>query len=259
MMRKYLHAAFSFISILAKGKEFSDDTMQKSVYAFPFVGAVIFLVCSLISLLVYYLTENVQLTAVFFLISGATVNRGLHYDGLADVCDAAGSGKRGEEFRKILKDSRIGSFGVMGLIFHFLLAYVCIEAIFAYCLKEFSLTAFAAIMVAAGMWSRLGLLALPFSSSVFEPQENAYSTAKAMFGNFEKIYFIYWYIFLFFACSICLNASFVIICSMVTLLVTCPLHRLAQRENGYNGDFLGAACLLWENAFFVSFLLYMHL
>ncbi len=41
--------------------------------------------------------------------------RGLHADGLADVADAWGSMARGERFFEIMKDSRVGAFGVMGL------------------------------------------------------------------------------------------------------------------------------------------------
>lgn len=40
----------------------------------------------------------------------------LHLDGLADLCDGLGSGRRGEGMRAVMKDSRIGAFGVMGLI-----------------------------------------------------------------------------------------------------------------------------------------------
>lgn len=44
------------------------------------------------------------------------LTRGLHWDGFADLCDAAGSGATGEKFGQILKDSRLGAFGGMGLV-----------------------------------------------------------------------------------------------------------------------------------------------
>lgn len=44
------------------------------------------------------------------------LTRGLHWDGLADLCDATGSGASGEKFGQILKDSRLGAFGAMGLV-----------------------------------------------------------------------------------------------------------------------------------------------
>ena len=41
---------------------------------------------------------------------------GLHWDGLADMGDAEGSGTSGERFREILCDSRLGAFGALRLI-----------------------------------------------------------------------------------------------------------------------------------------------
>lgn len=41
--------------------------------------------------------------------------RGLHWDGVADLADACGSGARGERFWQILRDSRLGAFGGMAL------------------------------------------------------------------------------------------------------------------------------------------------
>ena len=40
---------------------------------------------------------------------------GLHWDGLADMGDAEGSGASGERFREILRDSRLGAFGALRL------------------------------------------------------------------------------------------------------------------------------------------------
>jgi adenosylcobinamide-GDP ribazoletransferase len=40
----------------------------------------------------------------------------LHLDGWGDLWDGIGSGKRGEAMRAVMKDSRIGSFGVAGIV-----------------------------------------------------------------------------------------------------------------------------------------------
>ena len=53
-----------------------------------------------------------------WLLAGINVflTRGLHWDGWADLWDAWGSGAQGETFWTVLKDSRTGAFGVMGLV-----------------------------------------------------------------------------------------------------------------------------------------------
>ncbi|KOG87903.1 hypothetical protein ADK38_22805, partial [Streptomyces varsoviensis] len=43
--------------------------------------------------------------------------RGLHLDGLADVADGLGSGKPAEDALRIMKQSDIGPFGVLTLVF----------------------------------------------------------------------------------------------------------------------------------------------
>ena len=45
----------------------------------------------------------------------------LHEDGLADFCDGMGGGVTGERILLIMKDSHIGTYGVIGLIIYFLL------------------------------------------------------------------------------------------------------------------------------------------
>ena len=46
----------------------------------------------------------------------AILTGALHLDGLADTCDGLASGKSPEERMKIMKDHRVGTFGVLGLI-----------------------------------------------------------------------------------------------------------------------------------------------
>jgi adenosylcobinamide-GDP ribazoletransferase len=55
--------------------------------------------------------SGVLLFLLYLLITG-----GLHLDGLADSCDALFSGRDRETMLEIMKDSRSGSFGVLGLI-----------------------------------------------------------------------------------------------------------------------------------------------
>ncbi len=55
------------------------------------------------------------------LITGA-----LHEDGLADFCDGFGGGTDRERILAIMKDSRIGTYGVLGLTFYFVLLFLAL-------------------------------------------------------------------------------------------------------------------------------------
>lgn len=257
-MKNILHAAFSFLTVLVKGKAYSDADMRKSIYCYPVVGAVLFFLASVISLTVLTLFGNAYLAAISFLFMTCILTRGLHHDGLADIADAAGSGKTGDEFRKILKDSRIGSFGVTALIFYFLFGTFLLAEIIMFNRANQDTGAFIPQMLFAGMWSRLGLLALPFCSNLYQPKEKQFSLAAVMFSGFDKRCFLYWYAWLFLCSCVFFNASLIIISTTLSVLAVLPLYLTAKREKGYNGDFLGAACLLWELSGFFSMLLFFH-
>lgn len=56
------------------------------------------------------------------LITGA-----FHEDGLADACDGFGGGYEREQIIRIMRDSRIGTFGVIGLIGVLTLKFLCLR------------------------------------------------------------------------------------------------------------------------------------
>ncbi|MDE6335478.1 MAG: adenosylcobinamide-GDP ribazoletransferase [Muribaculaceae bacterium] len=61
------------------------------------------------------------LPAVILALTGRTLMTGsLHEDGLADFCDGFGGGHSKERILLIMKDSHIGTFGVIGLILYYL-------------------------------------------------------------------------------------------------------------------------------------------
>jgi len=55
--------------------------------------------------------------AAFVVVAGGVLlNRGLHLDGLADAADAWGSFASREKMLSIMKDSRVGTFGVLAIV-----------------------------------------------------------------------------------------------------------------------------------------------
>lgn len=77
------------------------------------VGAVMVLAYFII----YSLTMSVHIAAFCAVIGEALVTGGLHIDGFADMCDAFGARKDKERTLEILKDSRMGTYGVIAIVF----------------------------------------------------------------------------------------------------------------------------------------------
>jgi adenosylcobinamide-GDP ribazoletransferase len=69
-----------------------------------------------------------RLAALLVVAVWALLSGGLHLEGLADVCDALGASRRGEEAYRIMKDPHTGAYGVIGVV---LIVVAQIEAIAA--------------------------------------------------------------------------------------------------------------------------------
>jgi len=64
-----------------------------------------------------------QIAVILAIVSRLLITGGLHEDGLADFLDGFGGGNTRERTLEIMKDSHIGTYGVVGLIIYFLLLY----------------------------------------------------------------------------------------------------------------------------------------
>ncbi len=105
--------------------DFNKANIRKSTFYFPFVG----LLLGLIASLVYYLLNpfNNQIASFLTLLITIVLTGGLHLDGLSDTADGFFSNKDRLTTLEIMKDSRIGAFGVISLILLILFKYILIS------------------------------------------------------------------------------------------------------------------------------------
>jgi adenosylcobinamide-GDP ribazoletransferase len=114
---KNLLLALSFLTILPVGRGLlkKDQELVRSMAFFPLVGLVIGLLLALgYYLLSFLFTKSLVLWLTIGLL--ALLTRGLHLDGLADTMDGLASGGSREKILEVMRDSRIGAFGVISLI-----------------------------------------------------------------------------------------------------------------------------------------------
>lgn len=125
MMRR-LAGAIQFLTILPVRSGGAD--VAESAIFFPLVGALVGALASG----VYRLLDGVLPTtlasigAVMFL---TLITGGLHEDGLADASDAMRSGRSPEKILAIMKDSRIGTYGGLALVFSILIRWQALQAL----------------------------------------------------------------------------------------------------------------------------------
>lgn len=89
--------------------------LQKAPKYVPVIGWIVAAGCS-ISFLVFARFVSVDTGILASMIAGLLITGAFHEDGFADVCDGFGGGWTKEKILLIMKDSRIGAFGAIGLI-----------------------------------------------------------------------------------------------------------------------------------------------
>ena len=98
-----------------------DGSLSRASGMFPAAGVVIALVPGLLVLVLSALGANPALTVLLALAVSIGVTGGLHEDGLADSADAFGARHGRDHMLEIMKDSRIGTYGVLALVLSFAL------------------------------------------------------------------------------------------------------------------------------------------
>lgn len=105
-----------------------DGTISRAVRAFPVAGLIVAALPALVLLLLQFgdaLLVSLLALALMTLLTGA-----LHEDGLADTADGLGGGRDKDHALLIMKDSRIGAYGVVALVLSFGLRAAALAALF---------------------------------------------------------------------------------------------------------------------------------
>ena len=98
-----------------------------AAWAFPVVGAVIGLLGGVVFLGANHAGLGIGSATLLTIAAQVLMTGALHEDGLADTADGFGGGSNRERKLAIMRDSRIGSYGVIALILTFGLRYVAIN------------------------------------------------------------------------------------------------------------------------------------
>ncbi|WP_196890330.1 adenosylcobinamide-GDP ribazoletransferase [Aureivirga marina] len=93
----------------------SSEILNKSTRYFSLVG----LIVGGISAIIFYgfsFLFPISITILISMIGSIWVTGAFHEDGFADVCDGFGGGWTKEKILTIMKDSRLGTYGTVGLV-----------------------------------------------------------------------------------------------------------------------------------------------
>lgn len=121
---KALCIAFAMYSKLPTPRvEWTEQSLAWALCWFPLVGAAVGAALWLWLRLALWLGLGGILTGAGAVFVPIAVSGGIHLDGLCDTCDALGSHQDRARKLDILKDPRIGAFGVMGCGLYLLILF----------------------------------------------------------------------------------------------------------------------------------------
>lgn len=107
-----------------------EDDFEKSSIFFPLVGLIIGVFNYIVYLLVSKIADGL-LPVIVTTLANVVITGALHIDGLADSCDGIFSARSKERMLEIMRDSRVGTHGVIGIIFDFLLRIGVLSSVYS--------------------------------------------------------------------------------------------------------------------------------
>ena len=190
----------------------------------------------------------ISIAWVLAILSRLLITGCLHEDGLADFFDGFGGGTTKERTLAIMKDSQIGSYGVIGLLVYFLLLFLLLE--------NLPLKLICVLVICGDCWSKFCasqiINYLPYARKEEE------SKAKNVYDRMTWQELLTGFICGFLPIILFLPIDFwpVMICPILTFTL---LYRLMKRRlQGYTGDCCGATFLLCELSFYLGAVILLY-
>lgn len=198
-----------------------------------------------ITVLVLYTTSlflSANIAIILAIISRLLITGCLHEDGLADFFDGFGGGTNREKILSIMKDSHIGTYGVIGLIFYFGLYYSL--------LSDLPIEIAGSAILAGDPFCK-GLSSMIINRLPYARKEEE-AKNKTLYSPMNSTEYI-----------------FTILCGMIPLIwlykpiylwaITFPIFiwyfltsLMKKKIQGYTGDCCGATVLLCELGFYLG-------
>ena len=249
-MQKHLHIFLNAIMFytripVPKNLPYSDEMLNRSTRYFPFIGWIV----GGIGATVFYGLQFVfppELAILLSMLVTIFVTGAFHEDGFADFCDGFGGGYTRERILTIMKDSRIGTYGSIGLVGILGTKFMSLHSLDAANIPV--------VLLAGHSLSRLMPILVIYTSEY--SREDATSKTKPI-GKKGKGFDFILALFFGLAFLIFIPITYSLAILPVLLLTTYIFRRYITRKiGGYTGDCLGALQQIVEVEFYLGFVIF---
>lgn len=204
---------------------YSPEYQAKCSKFLPWIGTLVGAYAALIFWLCQFIFPD-SLAIILSMTASILITGGIHEDGLADCCDGFGGGWEKQQILKIMKDSSVGSYAVLGLVLALLLKYTALLEV-----QETLL-----VMVCAHSLSRFMPLLLMRKLAYAGENEASKSKELAVPLSNKDLSIALLPILL---CFLFLPATFITVALSCLLLTYWLMGFFRRKIGGYTGDCLG--------------------
>lgn len=228
--------------------EFSSKKLSDGLLFAPIIGLLLGVI-----LVLFYITSSIifssYIVAALILVFYVYITGGLHIDGLGDLGDGLFSGRRGDAFYQVMKDSRLGTGGFLTIIFVLMLDYLLLMNIVV--LDDNLNLKLLLLLPVAG---RLGML---FGGIIGKYPRELEGSGKLFIDgrNFKNSWWMLLIVLVMF--YVLLNWYGLIIYTALLILAVVLIRSWQSRLDGITGDMCGALVEYSQLAYlFVAYILF---
>lgn len=235
-----------------KNIDHSPEYINKATRYFPLIGWIV----GAISFVVFYLSLfffDTNIAVLFSIIAGILVTGAFHEDGLADVFDGFGGGWTKAKILEIMKDSRVGAYGVIALIFLFGIKYLSLNGLLLK-IDRTNYLLYALIFISYHSLARFTAINIVFTSQYSREDETSKAKPIAKAHSYKEIIGAYFFGLLPLLALCFINWKFILVLFPLFLLYFFSKRYFQKWIDGYTGDCLGAVEQLAECLILITFL-----
>lgn len=221
---------------------FSEESLNRAARYYPAVGLLVGVLSATV-LALAALVLPVGSAVVLALVTSVLITGALHEDGLADIADGLGGAMSRDRALEIMRDSRVGAYGVISLILILLLKFALLSAAPA---------SYAAWLLLAGhTLSRLVAVQI-MATTPYARKTGAKFAVPVLSSLTVRVAHVMTLLILL-PLGLIFGAGPLFVGVLLALAAGFILRRrLLVRLQGYTGDGLGAAQQISEAAFYIG-------
>lgn len=246
--RQDFFACLAFFTRLPVPSDFDHSAVEfsRATRAVPLAAIVPSGIAAIIMAFLHFGGAPSLLAAGFGLATVILLTGALHEDGLSDTFDGIGGGRDIEKKLAIMRDSRLGSYGAIAMVFSVLLRTAALAAL----LEETGIVLAGLVFVTAAAGSRLFALSAMMTSTPARLDGAAQHFSPPTPGAFAQGLCVVAILMAFCSLMGAIPIISLIIAGLVSAVsLTYALQLIHKQIGGYTGDTIGAGQQIAEIAF----------